>query len=38
VLVIRREATGRHDAVHVRVPHQRLSPRVQNAEDADLGP
>ena len=35
-LVIGREAAGRHDAVDVGMPDQRLPPRVEDAEDADL--
>ena len=34
--VIRRQAAGRHDAVDVRMPDERLPPRVEDAEDADL--
>ena len=31
------EASGRQDAVDMRVMDQRLSPGVQHAEEADLG-
>ena len=34
---IRRQAAARHDAVNVRVLLQRLSPRVQDAEESNLG-
>ena len=36
-LVIRRQATGRYDAVHMRMSDQRLSPRMQDAQEPDLG-
>ena len=36
-LVIRRESAGRHDAVDVRMADQRLPPRVEDAQHADLG-
>ena len=36
-LVIGREAAGRHDAVHVRMADQGLSPGVEDAQHADLG-
>ena len=36
-LVIRRQAPGRDDAVHVRVTDEGLSPGVENAQDPDLG-
>jgi hypothetical protein len=36
-LMIRRQAAGRHDAVHVWMADQRLPPCVKNAEDPDLG-
>src|SRR6267154_5719059 len=36
-LMIRRQAAGRHDAMHVWMADQRLPPRVKNAEDPDLG-
>jgi hypothetical protein len=36
-LVIRRRASGRHDAMHVRMTDQRLCPRAQDGQDADLG-
>ncbi len=35
-LVIRRQAAGRHDAMHVRMSDQRLSPGVEDAEHANL--
>src|SRR5579864_4167429 len=35
-LMVGRESTGRHDAMHVRVADQRLAPRVEDAEHADL--
>ena len=35
--MIRRETAGRHDAVHVRMADQGLSPRVEDAEETDLG-
>ena len=38
VVVIRGQATGRHDTVDVRMTDQRLTPRVENTEDADLCP
>ena len=34
--MIGRQTAGRHDAVHVRMADQGLSPRVENAEHADL--
>ena len=34
--MIRGQATGRHDAVHVRMADQGLPPRVEDAQDADL--
>ena len=37
-LMIGRQPAGGHDAMYVRMPDQRLSPRVENAEDTDLGP
>ena len=37
-LVIGGQATGRHDAVHVRVTDQGLPPRVQDAQHANLRP
>ena len=33
--LVRRDASSRHDAMHVRVMQQVLSPGVQNAEEAD---
>ena len=36
-LMIRRQATGRHDAVDVGMADQRLPPGVKNAEHPDLG-
>jgi hypothetical protein len=36
-VVIGREATGRHHAMHVRVADQRLTPRVKDGQHADLG-
>ena len=36
-LVIGRQAAGGHDAVDMRMPDQRLAPRVEDAEEADLG-
>ena len=38
MLVIGRQAAGRHDTVHVGMTDQRLPPRVEDAEDADLRP
>ena len=35
--VISRQSTTRYDTVDVRVSLQSLSPRMQNAEEADLG-
>src|SRR5712691_7864475 len=35
-LVIGRESTGRHDAMHMWMADQRLAPRVEDAEHADL--
>ena len=35
-LVIRRQAAGRDDAVHVRMADEGLSPRVEDAQDPDL--
>ena len=35
--MIRRQATGRHDAVYVGMADQRLPPRVKNTEHPDLG-
>jgi len=37
-LLVRRDGASRHDAMHVRVKQQVLSPAVQDAEKADCGP
>ena len=36
VLMIGREASGRHDAMHVRMPDEGLAPGVEDAQEADL--
>ena len=37
VVMIGREPTGRHDAMDVRMADQRLPPRVEDGQHADLG-
>ena len=36
MLMIRRQAAGGHDAVHVRMADERLAPRVEDAQPPDL--